>query len=587
MAGLRTFFNSLHVHFLLVLFLVITPPVYLFYQNNLYAMNQIRHQVSESTSNLLTAYARNMDRTLLETQKYLVKLRDVTDVTLLNAYPQDSDEYRLARKGVSDKLSADIGFYNQIDALFVYSASNDDMLIGSNTNYYTTMNEIKERLPNLLNQKQNTSDWSIARTGRGYVLTKIIELNAGLYAGAWIEMDTLTRSWNVQDGERTDRAMVVGGQGEVLTQYVHAGWSNRAYGLWNGSRPSYAAVESDNGMKYLAIGSTSSNAPLSYVVLIEENRLLDNLTYYQRTVYWTPAAVLVILLLYFMFYRNIIYRPIKRMIFGMKRLSHGQFDIRLQEKASNEFRFLMQSFNHMAAEIEHLKISVYDEQLRAKNAEFKHLQAQINPHFYMNSMNVVYSLAEIREYSLIQQMAVHLVDYFRFATRTNRSLITLEEELLHIRSYMEIQKLRFPGKLAFECHVYDRLGEMAVPPLMVQPFVENAVKHGMMNGSSVFTVSVEARLESGSPYDQPFVIITVTDNGRGFTQESLHVLSENKLEESWGDSHLGIWNVLNRLQIKYGDSARVRFANGEDSGAVVTIFLPYREQAFHADAEGA
>jgi two-component system sensor histidine kinase YesM len=104
-----------------------------------------------------------------------------------------------------------------------------------------------------------------------------------------------------------------------------------------------------------------------------------------------------------------------------------------------------------------LKINVYEEMMKAQEAEFKHLQAQINPHFYLNSLNVIYSLSSLGENRLVERMTEHLADYFRFITRAHRDSITVEEELEHIRNYLEIQSLRFPEKLAYRIDLPEEL----------------------------------------------------------------------------------------------------------------------------------
>ncbi len=107
------------------------------------------------------------------------------------------------------------------------------------------------------------------------------------------------------------------------------------------------------------------------------------------------------------------------------------------------------TFNGMMEQIQELRIHVYEEQLNKQKAELQHLQLQINPHFFMNSLNIIYNLALVKNYALIQEMAISLVQYFRYMFRSNLTFLPLKDELQHIRNYIRIQELRFLDSAGF------------------------------------------------------------------------------------------------------------------------------------------
>lgn len=238
----------------------------------------------------------------------------------------------------------------------------------------------------------------------------------------------------------------------------------------------------------------------------------------------------------------------------------------------------------MTSQIQHLKIDVYEEQLRTREAEFKQLQMQINPHFYLNSLNIIHSLASLQKHELVQQMAGHLADYFRFSLRAGKREIRLGEEMEHIRHYLEIQKLRFPNRLNYVLDIDPAISQYVLPPLTLQPFVENAIIHGFQRRSEPFVIEIEAKwapqedggasVAAGTPPARGMLELCVRDNGVGFDPELLDRLQQGQYAENPDGQHIGIWNVAHRLLVKHGDQAGISFSNQPAGGAAVVIRLP-------------
>jgi two-component system sensor histidine kinase YesM len=188
----------------------------------------------------------------------------------------------------------------------------------------------------------------------------------------------------------------------------------------------------------------------------------------------------------------------------------------------------------------------------------------------MNSLNIVYNLAVLKDYQTLKKLALHLADYFRFTVHSNRPHITLDEELKHVANYMEIQRLRYPDNLVFEISVSDELKEAAIPPLSIQPFTENAVIHGFKNRNQPFHLYIQAHIIEHEGARE--ARISIRDTGVGFSAEWL----EKFAGTDWRtiqDEHVGIWNVIRRLSIFTDDKASVILRNAE-SGAEVLIVLP-------------
>jgi two-component system sensor histidine kinase YesM len=376
-------------------------------------------------------------------------------------------------------------------------------------------------------------------------------------------------------------AVIVGADGEALSDSaLNSAQIKLAAAHITGLNKPYQVISevtsTGSARQYLMLGIPSAMSEMNYIVLLPEEDMMRNLPFFQQIIRLLPIGAAVILITAMIFLRQLLFRPMNVLIRGMRRVSRGELDVRLETPASSELEFVTHSFNQMTSEIQHLKIDVYEEQLRTREAEFKQLQMQINPHFYLNSLNIIHSLASLQKHELVQQMAGHLADYFRFSLRAGKRVIRLDEELEHISHYLEVQKLRFPNKLDFVLDVGSDLGHYVLPPLTIQPFVENAIIHGFQRRTGPFVICITARKSKTLSDPEPTSVLqlSITDNGVGFEQEILDRLQQGQYAEDPGGQHIGIWNVIHRLLVKYGEHAGLQFSNQTEGGAAVHIHMP-------------
>jgi len=179
-----------------------------------------------------------------------------------------------------------------------------------------------------------------------------------------------------------------------------------------------------------------------------------------------------------------------------------------------------------------------------KQAELQSLRAKINPHFLYNALNSIASLATT-DAKKTEQMALALSDFFKYAiNREQKQLNALSEELNATRTYLEIEKVRFGDRMSFEIDCPPELLEIQIPQLLIQPLVENAIKHGL----SQITENGLIRIAVSRNDDQ--LIIRVYDNGPSFPDEPL--------------TGFGIRNTQERIALLYGEQASVNWNNGEE-----------------------
>lgn len=567
-------FKSLRFRIGLAFFAIFLPLMALMLYNSFYAGKVVREQVAQSNKNLVSLYLGQIDRSLGEADDYLYKMAaQETDLILLDQPDTfETSRYQMARIGLSNKISADINNFKQMDMFFIYSAPNDDFLLGPNASMsFDERDEARKMLTNMLQGSAPDSicmsGWCVRKIHQTYFLCHIIRMN-GVYFGAWVNVDRLMVPMNLIDLGETGISVL---RSDVAEPTNHARViQENGIDLTLDDDVVYKITGIKN--KFLMVGERSKKGDFSLMVLMPENRVMENLPLIQRIVSLVPVGFVVMMIALLLILRGLILYPISRMLKAMRRIKEGNWDTQIPPyPASSEFEVMHATFNEMVSQIQRLKIDVYEEQLNNQRAELKHLQLQINPHFFLNSLNIVYHLAQAKKFELIQEMSLSLVEYFRFMFRSNLTFVSLKDEIKHTRNYLNIQLLRFPKHLTYEIETAEALENMKVPPLVVQTFVENTIKHSVTNDEPIhIRITIQPETLDGDDV----LRIRIQDTGKGFPDSVLQLLQSDQDLIKENGEHVGIWNVKRRLALLYKDQARITFENVPEGGAVVEIMLP-------------
>ncbi|MEI2400276.1 HAMP domain-containing protein [Paenibacillus sp. LMG 31459] len=264
-------------------------------------------------------------------------------------------------------------------------------------------------------------------------------------------------------------------------------------------------------------------------------------------------------------------RSINSAVNGMKRVKQGIFmPITVPLRANDESDSLIDGFNRMSSQINELIEQVQTEQGRKKEAEMQALMAQINPHFIYNSLESINSMAVLAGNKDISKMVISLGRLLRISISQNQELIPLQMEFEHVRHYLDIQKFRFEEKFSYELDLPDSLKMVMTQKLIVQPIVENALYHAIEQMEEHGTITVKAQ-ENGKD-----IIIIVKDNGPGF---DLAVLMSQWNKEranlrKYSDSGVGLKNVHERLNIRFGNPYGILVCSSPGFGSAVCIRIP-------------
>ena len=285
-----------------------------------------------------------------------------------------------------------------------------------------------------------------------------------------------------------------------------------------------------------------------------------------RAFLWLLTLVAVVLLAaYLTYYRNYILRPVDDMLDTIiATTATGQN--RLNPRNSSDFDDIYAEFNRMIEHIEKLTSQVYEEQIRAQQAELKQLQLQIDPHFLFNSLYLVYRMAQSDGHTTIADLSLNLSKYYRYITKMPQQIVSLKDEIDHVMNYMEIQRIRFSPRIAIDVQpLPDEIADEQIPSLIIQPIVENAFLHGVKDIVSGGIISLRYR------YTDKAIQVIVSDNSGRMGEKEVQALWEKICAHDAPDSN-ALRNLYRRLQLYYGDDHGLELKSVNNSLTAILTF---------------
>lgn len=281
------------------------------------------------------------------------------------------------------------------------------------------------------------------------------------------------------------------------------------------------------------------------------------------------AVVFAVLLIFFwkLLQRQVV-EPLNTLQMGMKELEANNREYRITGGSvyeTDDFRYIYEVFNHMAEEI---RLS-HEKDLKMYQVQLDNLKLQVNPHMLLNSLNMIYSLAQTKDYECIQEFSLLLVDYFRYSLKESDTFVLLKNEMQFVDNYVKIQKIRFPGSFICVYNIAPDVQDAVVPPLLIQNFVENAMKYALIPGKMI-EVLINIRKE------EERLFISICDTGRGIKGEILKQMQKGEIYvDKIGRKHIGVWNCRRRMEVFYGEKASMNIVSTEGEGTQVWMDLPY------------
>ena len=215
------------------------------------------------------------------------------------------------------------------------------------------------------------------------------------------------------------------------------------------------------------------------------------------------------------------------------------------------------------------------EQIRLRGIELSLIQAQINPHFLYNTLDAIVWLIETEKNEQAEEMVTSLSTYFRSFLSNGQDIVTMNQEQQHIRSYLEIQQVRYKDILDYEITMDRAIDDCLIPKMTLQPLVENAIYHGIKPKRGKGRITVTGALTEG------MVTVRVADTGAGMEQQELEAL-RGQLEKD--DAHgFGLLSSYKRLRLMYGAACEFTIDSRKGEGTAITIRIPFRKEELHEE----
>lgn len=330
-----------------------------------------------------------------------------------------------------------------------------------------------------------------------------------------------------------------------------------------------ANILSPEGKKFIAIFKTSSVTGWKVVGVISRDELTRESQWIGLFILgvWIVIGLLAILAAWTL--AGSVTKPINKMMMLMRRVEEGDLTVSMNVKYKDEIGMLGRSFNRMLLKISHWVEGGVQEQPALRKAELKALQVQINSHFLYNTLESIIWMARVQRYGEVIVMVSALTKLFRISISRGQDIISIQEEMEHIKSYLTIMHLRYKSKLSYEIDVDPALNSYKTLKLLLQPIVENAIYHGVKLKKEKGIIRITVMEEQNS------IVFRVEDSGKGMLPETLEALI-HILEKSEGkqlDSY-GVRNVSERIKIFFGMDYGLTYWSEYEVGTTVEIRIP-------------
>lgn len=540
--SLKRIFLLLSVVLILVIFFelstVLTASVSLFerYQQKTgQSMLQIFSQSLENRLNIIDTYINN----LLSNQSEIQLMSFATDArTKFNA-----------RKSVSGMLSTFLQLEPLADGAMCWSGN--DVVAVNSENDMVTNQVIKNHILSLSNDESvlivNTG-WHWVRIENDWFLVTIRSYQSG-YVAVWMEERILT-SLSFSENE-SNRYQFFCRQDEQTI----------------GIAPNYQTAAQEP----LTINSKEGDFQYCCLVLALENetfRLLIVIVVVCLVIAITVFLAIAVL-------RYYVNRTLKEVQTGLIAKGNDLNQALANTGKTLESDTVFKALDDMSDRIIKLQNSIYIHQINEQKARLQALHMQINSHFFGNCMNIIFSLAQLKKTSLIQEFSIYLIDYLQYINTAFQPCTALGDELQHLHNYIRLQQMRYPDRIIWEEDIQSEACSVQILPLMLLTFIENIFKHALIDEQTC-TIRLTARCEEQN--GMPGLYLKIEDDGSGISKEqasSLNAFDFSKNPDF--NQKSGIEKTLARIQLFYAEKASFHIGPNEyaESGTVIALFLPH------------
>lgn len=330
---------------------------------------------------------------------------------------------------------------------------------------------------------------------------------------------------------------------------------------WNSYQDEYGA--------YRVYTANASGSDWRIQLIANENSLYESIQAMVVRIALISAALLITLMLVIIISLNHFTIPLIRLAEVMNRI--GENDLAVQEKLpterTDEIGKLSRAFQNLLNRIQQLMRKQHEIERKRTHAEIRALQNQLRPHFLYNTLNTISSLAISGQAERVPAAISALIHLLSMCTDKTDAIVSLADELQTTRYYLDIMSMRYGDRFDSVIQVPDELAACAVPKLVLQPLVENAVFHGLHSTAHHGMLEIEACVN-----EENNLVLSVLDDGSGIPQDKLAAL----LTEEGNTHSTGLRNTHSRIRLYFGEQYGLRIQSIPGVGTRVEAVLPYR-----------
>lgn len=318
-----------------------------------------------------------------------------------------------------------------------------------------------------------------------------------------------------------------------------------------------------NNKKMLICYDTSKLTGWISIVCIPPDRLVSQIMPSLKSYILYAAVILILLSILISYFISIkISSPIRKLTKAASKIGEGDFNIKIEEEGSYEFRRLIRKFNNMNEKIQKLINENYEIKIKESQAEINALNLQLDPHFMYNTLNLISLISLEKGDEEISDLIINLSNMLKYTVKIKGNIVPFKEDIKYLKGYITIMSKRFEGKFSVLYEIDEELYNYDVPKFFMQPFVENSLIHGFSNIKSGGLLKISCWIKNDLRY------FSISDNGKGIDSDTLtNILSEHS-------NNIGIKNVNERIKIIYGEEYGVHIESEINKGTNILITLP-------------
>lgn len=491
-----------------------------------------------------------------------------TNAELASGTPQM--EY-MTRKKCLDQMTNKLHINSDADCFFLIDTESEMSLFSANPSISASYTAALKRSFRDIAMKRTTKLfnrlWDIESVDGNAYFVKSIAL--GKYvAGAMSRSKRydLAKNFSVQ-GKVTSCLLISGEENEVFYYGGDPNWED-----WFSFEENSRTLTRNYTTFTMDLSFTNDNS--SVVLATQKNTLFGNsinaTTAVIILIISLTCAALLVILAYNLNYMVVI--PTKEMLKANQEIISGNSSYRITADAgSEEFGVLFESFNKMTTQIVNLRIESYDRLLREQENRLVLLRAQIKPHFFLNAITTVSNMTYQNRLEDIRSYLKYLSKFVRYMLNSQRKWVRVKDEISHIKDYIEMQTLRFPGSIIANISYDESVGETQIPILILFTLIENTFKHAMSLYEPLeLTVSCQ-RFQTECFTGCRLI---VDDNGEGFSEEFLESIGKKADDQPAPKDHFGLSNVRYTLQLTYNRTDLLHLSNNPGVGAHAEVWIP-------------